>query len=42
MGGPHCLVFEPDVSGHRLQHVRHLTDALLEIGCSVTLALQGS
>jgi glycosyltransferase involved in cell wall biosynthesis len=40
MAGPHCLVFEPDVSGHRLQHVRHLTDALLEIGCSVTLALQ--
>jgi glycosyltransferase involved in cell wall biosynthesis len=40
MASPHCLVFEPDVSGHRLQHVRHLTDALLEIGCSVTLALQ--
>jgi glycosyltransferase involved in cell wall biosynthesis len=40
MAGPHCLVFEPDVTGHRLQHVRHLTEALLEIGCSVTLALQ--
>jgi glycosyltransferase involved in cell wall biosynthesis len=40
MAGPHCLIYEPDVTGHRLQHVRHLTEALLEIGCSVTLALQ--
>ena len=35
-----CLVFEPDATGHRLQHVRHLTDALLSIGCSVSWALQ--
>jgi glycosyltransferase involved in cell wall biosynthesis len=35
-----CLVFEPDVGGHRLQHVRHLADALLEIGCRVSLVLQ--
>jgi glycosyltransferase involved in cell wall biosynthesis len=37
---PHCLVFEPDVAGHRSQHVRHLTDALLAIGCRVSLVLQ--
>lgn len=36
----HCLVFEPDVTGHRLQHVRHLADALLTIGCRVTMVLQ--
>jgi glycosyltransferase involved in cell wall biosynthesis len=35
-----CLVFEPDASGHRLQHVRHLTEALLEAGCRVSVALQ--
>src|SRR5688572_15924260 len=35
-----CLVFEPDATGHRLQHVRHLTDALLAIGCRVSWALQ--
>lgn len=35
-----CLIYERDVSGHRLQHVRHLTDALLEIGCNVSVALQ--
>src|SRR5688500_1716602 len=35
-----CLIFEPDVTGHRLQHVHHLTEALLETGCDVTLALQ--
>jgi glycosyltransferase involved in cell wall biosynthesis len=35
-----CLVFEPDSSGHRLQHVRHLTEALLAAGCRVSLALQ--
>jgi glycosyltransferase involved in cell wall biosynthesis len=40
MANVHCLVFEPDVTGHHLHHVRHLTDALLEIGCDVTLALQ--
>ena len=39
MAGPHCLIYEPDVTGHRLQHVRHLADALLEIGCRVSLAL---
>jgi glycosyltransferase involved in cell wall biosynthesis len=33
-------VFEPDATGHRLQHVRHLTDALLAIGCRVLWALQ--
>jgi glycosyltransferase involved in cell wall biosynthesis len=37
---PRCLVFEPDATGHRLQHVRHLTDALLSIGCRVLWALQ--
>ena len=40
MPGPHCLIYEPDVTGHRLQHVHHLADALLAIGCRVTLALQ--
>ncbi len=35
-----CLIYEPDATGHRLQHVRHLTEALLEIGCRVTLALE--
>src|ERR1700754_2211864 len=40
MAGPHCLIYERDVTGHRLHHVRHLTEALLEIGCEVTLALQ--
>jgi glycosyltransferase involved in cell wall biosynthesis len=40
MSGPHCLIFERDVTGHRLHHVRHLTEALVEIGCDVTLALQ--
>jgi glycosyltransferase involved in cell wall biosynthesis len=34
-----CLIYECDVSGHRLQHVRHLTDALLSIGCDVTMVL---
>ena len=38
--GTNCLVFEPDVRGHRLQHVRHLSDALLAAGCQVTIALQ--
>jgi hypothetical protein len=40
MPGPHCLIFERAVGGHRLHHVRHLTDVLIEIGCDVTLALQ--
>ena len=40
MPSPECLVFEPDATGHRLQHVRHLTDALLSIGCRVSWALQ--
>lgn len=35
-----CLIFESDVTGHRLQHVHHLADALLSVGCSVTVALQ--
>jgi glycosyltransferase involved in cell wall biosynthesis len=35
-----CLVFEPDAGGHRLQYVRHLADALLQIGCRVSLVLQ--
>jgi hypothetical protein len=39
MAGPHCLIFERDVDGHRLHHVHHLADALLEIGCEVSLAL---
>ena len=34
-----CLIYESDVGGHRLQHVRHLTDALLAIGCDVSVAL---
>jgi hypothetical protein len=38
MASPHCLIFERDVGGHRLHHVRHLTDALLEIGCNVSIA----
>ena len=38
MSGPHCLIFERDVTGHRLHHVRHLTEVLVEIGCEVTLA----
>jgi glycosyltransferase involved in cell wall biosynthesis len=40
MTGPRCLIYERDVTGHRLQHVRHLTEALLETGCDVVLALQ--
>jgi glycosyltransferase involved in cell wall biosynthesis len=40
MPAPHCLIFERDVTGHRLHHVRHLAEALLELGCRVTLALQ--
>ena len=40
MSSPECLIFEPDATGHRLQHVRHLTDALLSIGCRVSWALQ--
>jgi glycosyltransferase involved in cell wall biosynthesis len=40
MSWPHCLIFERDVTGHRLHHVRHLTEALLEVGCNVTIALQ--
>src|SRR6476620_5819602 len=40
MTGPRCLIYERDVTGHRLQHVRHLTDALLEVGCDVVIALQ--
>jgi len=35
-----CLIYERDDQGHRLHHVRLLTDALLEIGCDVVLALQ--
>jgi glycosyltransferase involved in cell wall biosynthesis len=35
-----CLIFEPDATGHRLQHVRHLTEALLSIGCRVSVVLQ--
>lgn len=35
-----CLIFEPDVTGHRLQHVRHLAEALLAIGCRVSIVLQ--
>jgi glycosyltransferase involved in cell wall biosynthesis len=37
-----CLIYERDVTGHRLHHVRHLTDALLEIGCDVTVALESN
>jgi glycosyltransferase involved in cell wall biosynthesis len=37
---PRCLVFEPDATGHRFQHVRHMTDALVAIGCRVLWALQ--
>jgi glycosyltransferase involved in cell wall biosynthesis len=40
MTGPRCLIYERDVTGHRLQHVRHLTEALLEVGCEVVIALQ--
>jgi glycosyltransferase involved in cell wall biosynthesis len=40
MPAAQCLVFEPDATGHRLQHVRHLTDALLTVGCRVLWALQ--
>jgi glycosyltransferase involved in cell wall biosynthesis len=40
MPGPHCLVFEPDAAGHRLQHVRHICDALLQLGCRVSVALE--
>lgn len=40
MAGTHCLIFERDVEGHRLHHVHHLADALLEAGCEVSLALQ--
>jgi glycosyltransferase involved in cell wall biosynthesis len=40
MTGPRCLIYERDVTGHRLQHVRHLTEALLEVGCEVVVALQ--
>lgn len=40
MAGLHCLIYERDVTGHRLHHVRHLAEALLEIGCEVTLGLQ--
>jgi glycosyltransferase involved in cell wall biosynthesis len=40
MANPHCLLFEPDAAGHHLQHVRHLTECLLEIGCRVSLFLQ--
>lgn len=39
MASTKCLIYECDVSGHRLQHVRHLTDALLSIGCDVTMVL---
>src|SRR4051812_18701794 len=35
-----CLIYERDVTGHRLHHVRHLADALLEVGCDVVVALQ--
>jgi glycosyltransferase involved in cell wall biosynthesis len=35
-----CLIYEPDVGGHRLQHIRHLSEALLAAGCHVTIALQ--
>jgi glycosyltransferase involved in cell wall biosynthesis len=35
-----CLIFEPDVTGHRLQHVRHLAGALLAIGCRVSVVMQ--
>ena len=35
-----CLIFEPDVTGHRLQHVRHLAEALLDVDCRVTIVLQ--
>jgi glycosyltransferase involved in cell wall biosynthesis len=35
-----CLIYERDLSGHRLQHVRLLTDALLHVGCEVVVALQ--
>jgi glycosyltransferase involved in cell wall biosynthesis len=40
MADVRCLVFEPDASGHRLQHVRHLTEALLAAGYRVLLVLQ--
>jgi glycosyltransferase involved in cell wall biosynthesis len=36
----HCLIFERNVEGHRLHHVRHLAESLLELGCDVTLGLQ--
>jgi glycosyltransferase involved in cell wall biosynthesis len=35
-----CLIFEPDVTGHHLQHVRHLAEALLAIGCRVRVEMQ--
>jgi len=35
-----CLIFESDVTGHRLQHVHHLAYALLAVGCEVAVALQ--
>jgi glycosyltransferase involved in cell wall biosynthesis len=38
MAGPHCLIFERDVGGHRLHHVHHLVDALADIGCEVIVA----
>jgi glycosyltransferase involved in cell wall biosynthesis len=38
MAALHCLIFERDVGGHRLHHVHHLVDALLEIGCEVSVA----
>jgi hypothetical protein len=38
MAGPHCLIYERDVGGHRLHHVHHLVDALREIGCEVSVA----
>jgi glycosyltransferase involved in cell wall biosynthesis len=38
MAAPHCLIYERDVGGHRLHHVHHLVDALLEVGCEVSVA----
>jgi glycosyltransferase involved in cell wall biosynthesis len=35
-----CLIYERDAAGHRLHHVRHLAEALLDVGCEVVVSLQ--
>jgi len=40
MSSTKCLIYERDVNIHRLQHVRHLADALLDVGCELVIALQ--